>query len=418
MELAQAPNQTPNRRRNGPGGRPRNTPKQTRYASENDIPTYRPDHVGSPSTPNLDPSSVRPSSTNPKRRSGKKNNNTKKTPRNKDGVAPLDRNNSDRKSPSLQPKEAPMPIYAGSTFHASPAASALPIPMFLNKLTSDSSGTKAASSPEEGLSCPSTDSDEASSASPPSVPRTDESPLEFFFRADRAEKEARVRRASSVHTDAPALSPLSPFHEAHRSLKEYSPFPIASPPDRVRRPKNTSYSSTLISPEERGEVPGQPVGPAFSTPYQERMRAARSNQSSARSASKVLQSQDGISSDSLKRYLFTGRYAADNSQSQQSPTPPTPSNQGVQRRYEQNSPPAHRSMEQPEPTQNKLRQHHLPRGVFPAAVLTAHTQSSPSSIPPVQAQLSSFEPDQVSHMEDHLRRMLNIGSPGQSLSLQ
>lgn len=77
--------------------------------------------------------------------------------------------------------------YAGPTFHASPAASALPVPKFFSK--SVPAATKPATMQAR------LDEDSDKSQSPPAnaasaaagVPR-EESPLDFFFKADREEK--------------------------------------------------------------------------------------------------------------------------------------------------------------------------------------------------------------------------------------
>ncbi|KAI1412989.1 hypothetical protein F5Y13DRAFT_40155 [Hypoxylon sp. FL1857] len=412
MQQAYQINHTPNRRRQG--GRHRGTPKTT-YASENDVPSRKSNEVRnlSPATPLLEPlQPLRANSTGQKPRSKKKN---KKTPTTKDGAAIQNQNNVDRKSPLLQSKEISGPIFAGSTFHASPAPSALPIPSFLNRSDTNSPEAKAASSPEQALSSPSTDSDEAS-PSPPSVSRTDGSPLDLLFNALRAEKgQARIRRASSVNEDASNLSPLSPPQKSYNSPKQFSPSPRAPVSSQTRRSNNPKRLSAIgISPDELDGNPGQPVGPAFSTPYHERMRAARLNRTSAQSTPKALQNQNPNTSDSLKRYLFTGRILNDNEGAQQPVTPP---NQIFQQNYPGYSPQTHKRSEQPDPVQHHSPQHRLPRGMFPASVLTANAQSSPSLAPPVEAQLTSYQPDQISLMEDSLRRMLKLDSPAQSLSL-
>ncbi|KAI1144656.1 hypothetical protein F5Y05DRAFT_34390 [Hypoxylon sp. FL0543] len=414
MQQAYQINHTPNRRRQG--GRHRDTPKTT-YASENDVPNHKPNGVGkhSPTTPSLETiQSNRANSTSQKPRNNKKK--SKKASTSKDGAAPQNQNNVDRKSPSLQSRDMPGPIFAGSTFHASPAPSALPIPSFYNRAENHSPGAKAASSPEQTLSCPSTDSDEASPPSPPSVSRTDGSPLDLLFDALRAEKgQARIRRASSVNEDTCNFSPLSPLQKSHNSPKQFSPSPKGPMLSQTRRSNNPKRSSVLgISPDELDGNPGQPVGPAFSTPYHERMRAARLNRSSAQSTPRVLENRNLDSSDSLKRYLFTGRIQRENEGAQLLMTPP---NQISTQNYKECSRLAHKQSEQPDSIQHDPSQHRLPRGMFPASVLTANAQSSPSLAPPVEAQLTSYQPDQISSMEDTLRRMLKLDSPSQSLPL-
>ncbi|KAI1102583.1 hypothetical protein F4804DRAFT_262029 [Jackrogersella minutella] len=413
MQHTSQSSHTPNRRRQG--GRHRNTPKSTTYASENDIPSRKPDQIGSPSTPALETlQSMRASSTSQKPRSKKKinnNNHNGKKPRNKDGAESIGHSNcSEQFSPtSFQSKDFTVPIFAGSTFHASPAPSALPIPSFLSSSEVDTPALKTTSSPEQGLSCPTTDSEEPSPLSPASIPRGDDSPLELLFRADRAEK-ARIRRASSAHADADAtsLSPFSPPHESRDSPKECYPLPKATVPSQMRRPNNHKRPTVLgISADELDGDPRQPVGPAFSTPFHERMRAVRSNQNSAQSTPNVLSSQDPNSSDSLKRYLFTGRLAHEDEPIRQLSKP---AGQTSQQNRQQVSQQSHKRSQRPDPSRR------LPRGMFPASVLTANVQNSPSSAPPVEAHLAQYRPEQFSTMEDSLRRMLKLDSPSQSLS--
>ncbi|KAI1468192.1 uncharacterized protein F4812DRAFT_358001 [Daldinia caldariorum] len=389
---------TPNRRRQG--GRSRNTPKQTTYASENDVPRRKSGHNGSPSTPISEGvEAFRASSTSQKPRSKKKKNGNKQ-PRPNDSIVSPGQNNPECSSPSA-------PIFAGSTFHASPAPSALPIPSFLNKFEPSSPRVQVSSSPEQELSCTTSDSDEASSPSP--TARATESPLEFFFRADRAEKEkAKARRASaSVH--APMIN-LSPLSSSHQSPKDVSAFSVDITPSQTRRPHYHKRATVLgISSEELDGNPGEPVGPAFSTPYQERMRAARSNQSSARSTNKVLQTQDFGYSDDLKRYLFTGRLGGNEEPSQQ---PPSPSNQAAQH----HSPQHRKPFEQARSAQCQSPPRHLPRGMFPMSVLTASAQNGQPTTPPVDAQPTPCHSNEVTVMEDELRRILKL-NPSRALSL-
>ncbi|KAI2612277.1 uncharacterized protein GGS25DRAFT_517973 [Hypoxylon fragiforme] len=408
MQPTQSQKQTPNRRRQG--GRARTTPQKI-YASENDAPQQKSFYDASPSTPTTGgPQSLRSSSTNQKQRT--KNN----KPRNKNGHKTPGPNIPESLSPSAERKDDNVAIFAGSTFHASPAPSALPIPSFFSKADVDSPSTKAASSPEQGLYSTSNNSSDGSPISPPSIPRAEESPLEFFFRADRAEKEkAQTRRASSDQPNAAILGPYSP-PPSHESPKEFSTFPKSNGSLQARR--TTSSKTTLskrlmtlgISADELDGNPGWPVGPAFSTPYNERMRAARSNQSSAQSTPTALRSQDlNSSSHALKRYLFTGQLSPSEDRLQQQ----TPSKQNSVHNWQQAHP---RSPRQENPA-HKTPPHRLPRGMFPASILTANAQSGQSSAPPVDGELTSYRSEQLTAMEDGLRRMLKLDSPNHSLPL-
>ncbi|KAI4868907.1 hypothetical protein F4820DRAFT_76158 [Hypoxylon rubiginosum] len=393
--------QTPNHRR--PGGRTRNNPHQKTYASENDLPRYKPNALANPSTPQKGipgaDQSVRANSTGQKQRN--RNNNSGKKPRHKNGNVSPGLNKANRQTPILQSKEKSAPIFAGSTFHASPAPSALPIPSFLSKAEVDSPSPKVTSSPEQGLSSPSVESDEASPPSPTSVPRTEESPLEFFFRADRAEK-ARTRRASSSNIDAIATGPFPPPYDSPR--ESGTPKPIE--PHTARRPQYQKHSTVIgISANELDGNPGQPVGPAFSTPYHERIRAARSLQNPVQTTPTMLRNQDLSSRlnspEVLKRYLFTGRLSSDDEQPQQLPTPSKQS-----------------SRDHSKPAYGYVPQHRLPRGVLPVSALTANAQISQSSAPPAHAQLTPYRSEQLLAMEDGLKRMLKLDSSTQSLPLR
>lgn len=86
-------------------------------------------------------------------------------------------------------------IYAGAKFQDSPAASSLPMPKFFSRsLPRDAAGRntlQAKLAQERGQTAGNGSSPESDSASPvPQPPRNaQQSPLDFFFQADRAEKE-------------------------------------------------------------------------------------------------------------------------------------------------------------------------------------------------------------------------------------
>jgi len=142
----------------------------------------------------------------------------------------------------------------------------------------------------------------------------EESPLDIFFRADRAEKE-RARRASSANVLSTGPGPFSPPLQ-NRSPQENNTFPRGADPQQSRRPGYQRNSSLGIPAAELDGTPGLPIGPSFSTPYQERIKAARSNENQALSqqAPRALdhhqQQQSSPAaedkSDALKRFLFGG----------------------------------------------------------------------------------------------------------------
>ncbi|KAJ4987454.1 hypothetical protein SVAN01_07054 [Stagonosporopsis vannaccii] len=112
--------------------------------------------------------------------------------------------------------------YAGPTFHASPAPSALPIPKFLSR----SVPAKTASGPPTPP--PDNSSDSANSPSPSPSPsrapiaipaRHEDSPLDMLFKADKAER--------AKNTFSPNAVPARPQQQQQQQQQQdYSVFPI------------------------------------------------------------------------------------------------------------------------------------------------------------------------------------------------
>lgn len=221
-----------------------------------------------------------PNNTKPKPRSGNKS--RPKQVSTSPGPAKAGRSTPPQTAP---PKTVTATAFAGATFHASPAPSSLPIPSFLAKAM-DSPGLRGPTRMSQEPSPPATDSEAP-------TPRNrlltmdiarEESPLDLFFRADRAEKE-RARRASSANVLAPNPGPFSPPTQP-KSPQEPRTLPNGLGTYR-RRQSTQRNSSAGISFTELDGTPGRPMGPAFSTPYQDRIRAARSNEKQAESAQKA-----------------------------------------------------------------------------------------------------------------------------------
>ncbi|KAI1203193.1 hypothetical protein F5X97DRAFT_160629 [Nemania serpens] len=403
MQLAQSPKSTPNRRR-PPTGRNRSASQKV-YASENDVPSYKSDHVVVPTTPQknspIGAAAPQTQSTNQKQKNkGSKNRNSK------NGVVSPGRR-QDRESPSLQPQLTPAPIFAGSTFHASPAPSALPLPSFLGLSSADSPGVKLKTT-ESVYDSSLTDSDEGSPVDDP-VPRNEDSPLEFFFRAHRAEK-ARVRRASSANTDAVSTAPLSPPHFSPHD--ECNTLPRATAHHLLRRPiLNGSATSPSMPTNQLGGVSGLPVGPAFSTPYQERIRAARSNQNAARPTPIANHNLDPNSSDALKRYLFTGQLGRFGSyESSPHSSPSSQVHHVAQAQHHKSGRDRQQGAHQASP-KSPLPSPNLPRGVFPASVLSSHAPRQPITSGHIDAE-SSLRSERILALEGDLRRVLKLDSVG------
>ncbi|KAK8113261.1 hypothetical protein PG984_013787 [Apiospora sp. TS-2023a] len=382
MHSSPHPKNTPGRRRPG-----RNGNTQKNYASENDAASYRQAYSDSPSTPQRLAVGDGLAVPNSQTTSQKQRKHSHKG-RSKNGAASpnLAHSNSvkqERHSPSFPPNQ--IPAFAGATFHHSPAPSALPIPSFLARTTSapDSPSQKkpVTTGPSQEPSPPTTDSEEDGLGSPLApVPRNEESPLEIFFKAQRAEKTSSTsRRASSSNITA---IPPGPFSPPHDSPKECQTVPRAAALPPQKRPTVARAPSSGISSTELDGTPGKSLGPAFSTPYSERIKAARPSNNYGPASPTNARNFDADRSDALKRYLFSGG----NGGMQQPQTPPRQQ-------------PTSAGSAQPPPK--------LPRGMFPASVLNgggvkAQQAQSPSSNTPSS--------EQMRFMEDSLRRVLKLDS--------
>ncbi|KAK6834803.1 hypothetical protein PG990_000384 [Apiospora arundinis] len=382
MHSSPHPKNTPGRRRPG-----RNGNSQKNYASENDAASYRQVYSDSPSTPQKLAAGDALAAQNSQTTNSKQRKHSHKG-RNKNGAASpgLANGNSvnkERHSPSFPPNQ--IPAFAGATFHHSPAPSALPIPSFLARTSSapDSPSQKKPSTtgPSQEPSPPTTDSEEDGLGSPPlPVPRNEESPLEFFFKAQRAEKSGTARRASSANINAVPPGPFSPPHD---SPKECQTVPRVATLPQQKRPAVGRMPSSGISSTELDGTPGKSLGPAFSTPYSERIKAARPSNGFAPATPTNARTSEADRSDALKRYLFSGGKGSP----QQPQTPPR---------------------QQPASTGATQAPPKLPRGMFPASVLNGGGARAPQvQSPPSNNSQSS---DQMRFMEDSLRRLLKMDS--------
>ncbi|RDA87281.1 hypothetical protein CP532_1310 [Ophiocordyceps camponoti-leonardi (nom. inval.)] len=258
------------------------------YASENDAASL---HHGSrqPQTPNK-PSPVagspRPGSSKQQyhhhqqqqqQQTGKSSNKKKARVRN----TPTSPDSMQRQTPPHGPlylkPAATRAAFAGATFHASPAPSALPIPSFVTRSSSDSPLVVHGGAGEDAIqepSPPATDTDAPTPLRASSAPRSRESPLDFMFRAHREEKErsGKLSRATSSSSHVATTGAIGT--QPHSQAGARSSPNLLTTSSQVDR--HVSRTSPFTGPEP-SEVHGLPMGPAFSTPYQERMKAARSD---------------------------------------------------------------------------------------------------------------------------------------------
>ncbi|KAJ5963295.1 uncharacterized protein N7479_003171 [Penicillium vulpinum] len=249
-------------------------------------PPSSPPHTMNPGVNQMD-SSNNPNSLKKKPlRSGKKPRDNKPSPAPHSGYHSNTYNSGPRYTPThpavTSPPTKPSTAYAGPTFHASPAPSALPIPSFFSK-----------SAPDSNLVPPiETDSDDAEVDPEPEVtpskPRNrnnkyrDEehkpSPLDFLF---KAAVQARDQKSTS-----------NP--EVNKVLQSPQTEPKASRPN----PDNI-FSFEMGSSDSRRN---SHIGPSFAPSYQDRMNALRP--SNTPQSSDMTEEERRIKTEELKHLLL------------------------------------------------------------------------------------------------------------------
>lgn len=330
----------PGRRRPGPKAANRNK----NYASENDAaglePSFNPKAaagaaegapIGGPSTPrkkaqknNANAAQAKsPASANQNQNqqsasaSGKSGKRNKNGPKNGAANASKQQQHDGKKTPpargtapiSLQggaisgqdsqlSSSAPATqAFAGNSFHASPAPSALPRPAFMRGpvALAFASPESPRARPTSGLSLVQQPSPPASDSELPSATATateqdssrvasNNAPfLDTLFNADRAEKEkqSQARRASVSNMRGGPLQPFaSPRTDTFSDNASSYTFPrdVSQQPHQLpgrRAAPSLNRSGSGISAAELDGNPGLPIGPSFATPFHERMRAVK-----------------------------------------------------------------------------------------------------------------------------------------------
>ncbi|EZF33009.1 hypothetical protein GTR04_7120 [Trichophyton interdigitale] len=151
------------------------------------------------------------------------------------------------------------PLYAGPTFHASPAPSALPIPSFFSKSVPE---TDSRTSDELQDESPDTDPGDSTPTKANNAPQQTQqeagtaSPLDFLFKAAR---------------QARAANPVS-------ELEDSGPFNGSTPPRNEARPQQgeRQISGGVFPLELEGsDTRMSPIGPSFATSFKDRMNALR-----------------------------------------------------------------------------------------------------------------------------------------------
>lgn len=279
-----------------------NTQTDMNYPAQPSTPPRTPRRDNRASSHNANPN-THESGSKPKNKNKNRPKNVMTSPAvkgNERHTPPLNRAHSAGMPSSAKPIGTPSSaVYAGATFHASPAPSALPIPSFYSKSVPDSPGLRGLKSVQESPSSRESPSPPLPEPNLAAQFQREESPLDFFFRADR-EQKARARSASSTNTAGAATGPFPP-PATHRNAQT----PPAPNSQSRPRPGHTSQSSGsgIFAMELDGpQSPGTPYGPAFSTPYSERIKAARSGGNITREDLQPAVDR----SEALKAYLFSG----------------------------------------------------------------------------------------------------------------
>lgn len=174
-------------------------------------------------------------------------------------------------NPTATPAKA-QAAYAGPTFHASPAPSALPIPKFLSKSVPAKARSGPPTPPDDG-----SDSASSPTPSPPSPSRgapipvpARESPLDMLFNADRAEKARHTNgspgSASFTNSPNPSSVNVHRHHSKHNSqtslnvmfpieLDAESKAPQLSPPSTASPVTNRSVTAPSRVPQVGNTAP-------------------------------------------------------------------------------------------------------------------------------------------------------------------
>ncbi|KAE8348947.1 hypothetical protein BDV28DRAFT_142347 [Aspergillus coremiiformis] len=246
-----------------------------------------------PSSPprNMSPGGITTDSSHPPK---KKNGRSSKKPRDLSKASPAQRN-GDRHTSShsnniTTPQLKDSPHYAGPTFHASPAPSALPIPSFFSKSIADSD-------------------------LPPTVePGSDNYDVEPDYETTPSKPWSR----SQFHDEEPESTPLDFLFkaavEARNSQSQHSPeanVKIRSPQTDSKtlsqRKLNGSINRTFPLEMESPKPRKSHIGPSFAASYKDRMDALRSASSSSSPRVELDEDQRRAKTEALKNLLLNPR---------------------------------------------------------------------------------------------------------------
>ena len=199
------------------------------------------------------------------------------------------RHTSSQSNMTPQPKDS---AYAGPTFHASPAPSALPIPSFFSK-----------SLPESDLATTvETDSDTAD--------------MDGDLETTPSKPRARPPQPPPQPVaDEPQATPLDFLFKAAVKMRESNQMTSPEASSRMRSPQTDpkylhSNSSGGVFPFEMDhseQSRASPIGPSFAPSYQDRMNALRSSSSNSPVRSPGAEEQRRMKTQELKDLLLNPR---------------------------------------------------------------------------------------------------------------
>ncbi|KAL8941284.1 MAG: hypothetical protein Q9216_002345 [Gyalolechia sp. 2 TL-2023] len=182
----------------------------------------------------------------------------------------------------------PSQAYAGPTFHASPAASSLPMPRFLSKSVPEVNQDPSVQPTTEKEIIETSSEQSEGSPTPAFVRRNveepvrEESPLDIFFKADKEQKE-RLRKVKetqigTINPIGPVVDLDQPRHHSRHSTNG-STGALSSMESENQEAAQTSHEKAFSDPiadTRNGEAPGSPsTDQIVETPLQAEQRRAK-----------------------------------------------------------------------------------------------------------------------------------------------
>lgn len=269
---------------------PKGSRNNTRNPKRNATPyTQKPTLLATPpSSPprNVSPGGIATDSPHTAKSSKKKNVRSKHKPR--------DTNNTGHRHTSSQPNNIATPQlkdsphYAGPTFHASPAPSALPMPSFFSKSVPDSDLEPPLELESDHVETePELDTTPSKSKfRPHNSDQPQSTPLDFLFKAAAEARNSKVQRSPDANANTKIRSPQTDSkavsqHSYNGTDNGYFPFEM-----------NGNESHNLR------------IGPSFAPSYKDRMNALRSSSSPSQRSTGIAEDERRAKTEELKNLLL------------------------------------------------------------------------------------------------------------------